>query len=599
MQSLLLQRALARDPAAVLSASAPPTVTRPPSSGSSNATLAINENETPGPLGHDGNQAEKNAQVLREDKKDADAFLITFSPGERHNPQNWSYARRWVLTFMIAHIALLVGAAGSINSAAVDYAAADLHVTVEVALLDTALFLVGFGVAAPLMGPLSELGGRNPVYLVSILIFTLFEIGTACSTNIQTRVILRSVCHFCFPLRTRTDALRYSFFAGCAGASPLTNAGGSLAGTRSRTRPWWLDRAEIRLQVVRLGQRDLVGWPSSSLLRCEKTDSGLLDRGALVFFLTFFFMPETFAPTILKLKAAGPSGGQGRAAVAYARLSSELRKKTGDPRYTTALERLRQRVPFRKHFVEALQRPFAMLFLEPIVALFAFYMSVIYIVCFNFPLAFLTISTDVDYLRQILFGDLVAYSYIFAPYNLSPGLVGVCFIPIAVGLVICGAFIPFMTREYRKTTRRVEAEGGEVQPEERLKVAMIGSWLVPISLFWSAWTCYRSVSIWSVLVSQAVFGVGILTCFISSYQYIIDAYLSTAASGLSALTFVRYPISGGSVLFTGPMFSRLGSHWALTLLAFISLAASFIPWVFFLYGPKIRSWSRYAPSIAT
>ncbi|GAA5921872.1 hypothetical protein JCM1841_000954 [Sporobolomyces salmonicolor] len=541
MQSLLLQRALARDPAAVLSASAPPTVTRPPSSGSSNATLAINENETPGPLGHDGNQAEKNAQVLREDKKDADAFLITFSPGERHNPQNWSYARRWVLTFMIAHIALLVGAAGSINSAAVDYAAADLHVTVEVALLDTALFLVGFGVAAPLMGPLSELGGRNPVYLVSILIFTLFEIGTACSTNIQTRVILR-------------------FFAGCAGASPLTNAGGSLADM------WTAEERTFAFPVFAISGffgpalgPVLGGWIG------QKYDYKWCDWvsaiwGALVFFLTFFFMPETFAPTILKLKAA------------------ELRKKTGDPRYTTALERLRQRVPFRKHFVEALQRPFAMLFLEPIVALFAFYMSVIYI---------------------ILFGDLVAYSYIFAPYNLSPGLVGVCFIPIAVGLVICGAFIPFMTREYRKTTRRVEAEGGEVEPEERLKVAMIGSWLVPISLFWSAWTCYRSVSIWSVLVSQAVFGVGILTCFISSYQYIIDAYLSTAASGLSALTFVRYPISGGSVLFTGPMFSRLGSHWALTLLAFISLAASFIPWVFFLYGPKIRSWSRYAPSIAT
>ncbi|GAA5869677.1 hypothetical protein JCM1840_000555 [Sporobolomyces johnsonii] len=542
MQSLLLFRALARDPpAALLSASTPPTVARPPSSRSSTATLAINENETPAPLGHDGNDAEKNAQALRDDKKDADAFLVTFSPGERHNPQNWSYARRWVLTFMIAHIALLVGQAGSINSAAVDYAAADLHVTVEVALLDTALFLVGFGVAAPLMGPLSELGGRNPVYLVSILIFTVFEIGTACSTNIQTRVILR-------------------FFAGCAGASPLTNAGGSLADM------WTPEERTFAFPVFAISGffgpalgPVLGGWIG------QKYDYKWCDWvsaiwGGLVFVTTFFFMPETFAPTILKLKAA------------------ELRKKTGDPRYTTALERLRQTIPFRKHFVEALQRPFAMLFLEPIVALFALYMSVIYI---------------------ILFGDLVAYTYIFAPYNLSPGLVGVCFIPIAVGLVICGAFIPFMTSEYRKTTRRVKAEGGEVQPEERLKVAMLGSWLVPISLFWSAWTCYRSVSLWSVLVSQALFGMGILTCFISSYQYIIDAYHATAASGLSALTFVRYPISGGSVLFTGPMFSRLGSHWALTLLAFISLAASFIPWVFYFYGPKIRSWSRYAPSIAT
>lgn len=43
-----------------------------------------------------------------------------------------------------------------------------------------------------------------------MLLFFLFQIGSALATNIQTRVILR-------------------FFAGLAGSTPLSNAGGSLA----------------------------------------------------------------------------------------------------------------------------------------------------------------------------------------------------------------------------------------------------------------------------------------------------------------------------------------------------------------------------------
>lgn len=74
--------------------------------------------------------------------------------------QTWSYSRRWIYTLMIAHIAIVVGAAGSINSAAAPHAAVALNVSEQVVLLDTALFLVGFGVAAPIVGPLSEIGGR-------------------------------------------------------------------------------------------------------------------------------------------------------------------------------------------------------------------------------------------------------------------------------------------------------------------------------------------------------------------------------------------------------------------------------------------------------
>ncbi|KAK4703149.1 hypothetical protein P7C70_g3071, partial [Phenoliferia sp. Uapishka_3] len=105
--------------------------------------------------------------------------------------------------------------------------------------------------------------------------------------------------------------------------------------------------------------------------------------------------------------------------------------------------------------------------------------------------------------------------------------------------------------------------------------------------------------------AQAIWGftlVIVLICFMPETHTGVllkrradDSYLATAASALSILTVVRYPLSGAAVMFTAPMFDKLGNHWALTLLAFLSILVSFVPWIFFYQGPKIRSWSRYTP----
>ncbi|BGP12789.1 hypothetical protein JCM10213_007303 [Rhodosporidiobolus nylandii] len=535
MQSILLRRALVHNDWRVPLPARDGDAAEPPLSARSSRTVAVAEAAEP------ANNADRNAvDKALPKQEEGDPYLVEFAPDDPLDPKNWSYTRRWIYTLMVAHIALLVGQAGSINSAAAPYAAADLGVSEEVVLLDTALFLVGFGVAAPIVGPLSEIGGRNPVYIVTLLLFMLFEIGTACTSTIYARCILR-------------------FFAGCAGATPLSNAGGSLADMWTPTQrtfafpvfavSGFLGPAGGPVLGGFLGQEYHYYW-------CDWVTA---IWAALVLLTTFLFMPETFAPQILKLKA------------------SAIREKTGDPRFKSALEKLRESVPFRVHFIDAMKRPFAMLFLEPIVLFFSLYMSVVYI---------------------ILFGDLVAYEYIFQPYNLSSGLLGLTFISIIVGLLICGAFIPLMYKAHLQTAKKAAETGHAAQPEEHLRIAMCGTLLVPAGLFWGAWCSYRSVSIWAVLASQAIFGTGILCVFIASYQYIIDAYLSTAASALATLTFVRYPISGGAVMFTGPMYRSLGRHWAMSLLGFLSLVMSAIPFVFYAYGPRIRSWSRYAPKVA-
>ncbi|GAA6032775.1 hypothetical protein JCM8097_000783 [Rhodosporidiobolus ruineniae] len=542
MQSLLLHRRPVRDFAPfpqVAAAQRDHIASEPPRSSQSSATVTGDgevgnaETDQVAPTGH--TKEEKPNEAER------DAFLVDFDSSDSGlNPKTWSLARRWVYTLMVAHIALVVGSAGSINSAVAPYASKALGVSEEVMLLDTALFLTGFGVAAPVVGPLSEIGGRKPVYIITLLIFVLFEIGTACTTTIYARCILR-------------------FFAGCAGATPLSNAGGSLADMwtpmeRAYAFPVFAVSAFFGPAIG-----PVLGGFIGQYYHYEWCDWVTAIWGALVLVTTALFLPETFAPAILKLKA------------------SAIRKKTGDARYKTALEKLREQVPFRVHFVDAMQRPFKMLVLEPIVIVFCVYMSLVYIV---------------------LFGDLVAYSYIFEPYNLSDGVLGLTFLSICIGLLICGAFIPLIAADYRRAAAQAAEEGCPVHPEVHHRTAMVGTWLVPISLFMGGWCSYKSATIWPVLISQVLFGTGFLSIFIASYQYMIDAYLSTAASALAVLTFVRYPISGGSTLFTGPMYRNLGRHWAMSLLGFLSILMSLIPFVFYRYGPNIRSWSRYTPKVA-
>lgn len=64
-----------------------------------------------------------------------------------------------------------------------------------------------------------------------------------------------------------------------------------------------------------------------------------------------------------------------------------------------------------------------------------------------------------------------------------------------------------------------------------------------------------------------------------------------AANGIA-----RYTMGAAFPLFTLQMYERLTIPWATSLLAFISLAMIPIPWVFFYFGPRIRSKSGYDTS---
>jgi len=85
-----------------------------------------------------------------------------------------------------------------------------------------------------------------------------------------------------------------------------------------------------------------------------------------------------------------------------------------------------------------------------------------------------------------------------------------------------------------------------------------------------------------------------ITQFISSALYLTDVYGAlNGASAMAANGLARYATGAAFPLFTFQMYEALGIDWATSLLAFVSIALLPIPWVFFKYGPKIRSRSGY------
>jgi hypothetical protein len=272
------------------------------------------------------------------------------------------------------------------------------------------------------------------------------------------------------------------------------------------------------------------------------------------------FQPETYEPILLKWKA------------------SQLRHITRDNRYLAPSE-IRHH-SFSNRMLQALYRPFLMTVQEPIILLWTAYLTIIY---------------------MLLFGFLAGYSFIFGDtYHMSQGITGLMFLGMTIGLFLCS--VPLTPLIYQWAKRELaaikEANPDQIQvrlPSEfRLWYAMLGAPAIPVSLFWMGWTANPTISYWSPLLASVLFGYGIFCVFISTYQYLIDSYEIYAASALTMITLVRYVAGGGMIEITIPMYRNLGVHYTLTILACIAAAFTPVPYLFFRFGPSIRSKSTFA-----
>jgi hypothetical protein len=172
---------------------------------------------------------------------------------------------------------------------------------------------------------------------------------------------------------------------------------------------------------------------------------------------------------------------------------------------------------------------------------------------------------------------------------------GLPYLGIIIG-VACGCTTVVI---YTKTrfARQTCANGGEVIPEQRLPLMIFGGGILPIGLFWFAWTSNPDIPWPSMVAAGIPIGWGMYTVFIQCFNYMIDVYTSVANSALAANAVVRSFFGAGFPLFAAAMYHNLGVPWASSVLAFISLALVPVPIIFYIYGRRIRAMSSFTNKV--
>ena len=402
-----------------------------------------------------------------------DPYVVTWIENDPRNPMLYGFVKKWTLTMLVAIATLAVAFVSSAYSGGATQIVREFGVSQEIYTLGISFFVLGFAVGPLLWAPLSELFGRQILFFITYGALTAFNAGAAGAKNIESLIILR-------------------FFAGAFGSSPLTNAGGVIADmfpAKERGLAMAIFAAAPFLGPV-IGPivggfvGENVGWRWVEGVMAIFT--GVLWIGGSA------FIPETYPPVLQRARAA------------------KLSKMTGKV-YRSQADIDQGPTTFGHVFKTSLLRPWVLLFKEPIVLLLSIYMAIVYGTLY------------------MLFGAFpIVYQQV---RGWSPGIGGLAFLGVAVGMIFAVAYSVWDNKRYAKIS---DEYSGFAPPEARLPPTMLAAAALPIGLFWFAWTNYPSIH-WIVsIIATVPFGFGMVLVFLGLFNYLIDTYTIFAASVLAA-----------------------------------------------------------------
>lgn len=488
----------------------------------------------------DNNQAPREQQSQENPDEDEGipvSKLEWDSPEDPDNPKNWSKPYKWFVTMTVAWMCLVVTFGSSLYTAGIPKIMSEYNVSQVLALSGLSFYLVGLSLGPVLGAPMSEMLGRRLVYWISFPISMLFVMGVGLSSNIRSILVLR-------------------FFSGLFASPVMAIAGGSINDI------WDLDMVGIAMSSFCLAPfagpvlgpviggfaMEHLGWKWTMWIH-------LFFSGACIPFIAL--LPETYKSTILRKRALK----RGIKIVLPFKSASEAIKVMA---------------------VISIVRPLEMLVREPIVIVLSFYSSLIF---------------------AILFGFFEAYPVIYhGIYHMNSGPSGLAFLGIGVGLLIAVTVYVYIDRKifFPKNadgTRGHRDENGNMKlpaPEMFVIIAKIGAPLLPIALFWQAWTARESVHWMAPLAAGVPFGMSLMLIFFFTLLYFSFSYPPIIlASVLAANNLARYILASVFPLFTVQMYEKLHVYWASSFFGFVALAMVPIPWIFEKYGPQLRKGSHF------
>lgn len=404
------------------------------------------------------------------------------------------------------------------------------------ATLGLSLFVAGYALGPMFWAPLSEIPqfGRNPVYILTLALFVVLQVPTALAVNFGM-------------------LLAFRFLTGFIGSPSLATGGASIGDMYTPA------KRTYGLAVWGIGTvcgptlGPLVGGFAVEAEGWQWAIWELMWLSGFCLAVLVFFLPETSSANILYRRAR------------------RLRKLTGNDKLISEPELIGQDMTGKDIALMALVRPFSLLFTEPIVFALDLYIALIYGLLYiwfeSFPIVFIEI------------------------YGFTLGELGLAYLGILVGIFVVVPPLFWYQHHYIEPKFN---DKGELTPEWRLTPAFVGSFAIPICLFWFGWTSRPDIH-WIVpIIGTGWFSVGAFLLFNAVLNYLSDAYPDYQASVLAGNDFLRSCVGAGFPLFATAMYQRLGVDWASSLLGFLSIAFIPIPFVLFKYGHWLRMKSKHA-----
>lgn len=367
------------------------------------------------------------------------------------NPQNWSTSIKCAVTAVICCYTFAVYAGSSIYTPAENNIMEVFHVSIPVASLGLALYVLGYGMGPLLFSPLSEIPsiGRSIPYAITFAIYVILCIPTALVRNIPGLLVLRFLQGFfgspclatapasfqdMFPLlKLPYSVAVWTSFSFCGPATGPVLSGFSVAANGWRWSMW-----------------------------------ELLWMAAPCFIAMFFFLPETSKANILLRRA------------------KRLRKVTNNNRLRSQSEIDQTDMKLSAILSDALIKPIQICVLDPAVLFVNIYTSIVYGIYYSFFEAF-----------PLVYGGI---------YGFNIGEVSTTFICIFIACLI-GVSI-YVSYLYFFLIPDVMKNGLRAQ-EHRLKPALFAVFLPTAGLFLFGWTSRESVH-WIVsVIGITIYGVGV------------------------------------------------------------------------------------------
>ncbi|KAG9234241.1 major facilitator superfamily domain-containing protein [Amylocarpus encephaloides] len=457
------------------------------------------------------------------------SFEVDFTDDDPDDPRSWSLWYRGMIIFAVSFSTWVVVLYSTSYTSSMSGMMKEFGEDSEaVATLGVTFYLIGLAVGSLVLAPLSEIYGRRPVYIGSLLFFCLMVLPCALADKLSEILIVR-------------------FFGAVAGAAMISNSPGTVSDIVTE------NYRALAFSIWSIGPMNgpvtgpLIGGFVAQYLGWRWTN-WLVMIFAGVAWILCSLVKETYAPVILKRKAA------------------KMRKVTGDDRWWCRYDN--NHMGLIGILKVNLSRPFVLSFTEPILWFWNAYIAIIY---------------------GILYLCFVAYPLIYGELRgWSEGFTGLAFVGIGVGTMIAIVTEPFARRIINSHPK--DPKTGRVYPEASVSIICVAAFLCPIGQIWFSWTSTPTTIhwIWPILAGVP-FGAGNCLVFIYASNYLAGAYGIYAASALAGNAVVRSAL-GGTLPLAGPsMYRAMTPRWAGTFLGLVQVVLIPIPFVFYKWGDQIRA----------